>query len=123
MLTAKPFRDPMHIVQGATLRILRTWKVGTPPMPVDLTGCTARMQVRATLESPDVLLELTTTNGGIILGDADGTITRFMSDTDTTALTWEDGVYDLEVEFPGGDVRRLLCGDVIVSREITRGGP
>lgn len=34
------------IEQGATFRKTLTWKAGTPPVPVNLTGCTARMQMR-----------------------------------------------------------------------------
>lgn len=34
---------------------------------LDLTGCTARMQIRNKVSSPDILCELTTENGGIVI--------------------------------------------------------
>lgn len=119
-IMAKPFKHNITIIQGATLRDVTTWKAGTPAVPVDLTGCTARMQVRAKIDSADTLLNLTTENGGIILGGTAGTVTVFLSATATAALTWKSGVYDLEVQFGNGDVRRLLAGSVAVSPEVTR---
>ena len=40
--------------------------------------------------------------------------------TATAAITWTTGVYDLEIVFPSGDVRRLVYGTVTVSPEVTR---
>jgi len=117
---SKPAKHNITIYQGATLRDVTTWKSGDPAVPVDLTGCTARMQVRQKVESTDVLLSLTTENGGIILGGTAGTVTIYLSATATAALTWKSGVYDLEIEFGTGDVRRLLAGAVVVSPEVTR---
>lgn len=85
--------------------------------PVDLTGATARMQIRAGLGSA-LLLELNTENGGLaIIGP--GTLVRTLSAAQTAALTWTDGVYDLEVEYADGTVQRYLQGAVTVSREVT----
>ena len=115
-----PAKLKFTIYQGATFRKRLTWTApsGTP---VDLTGCTARMQVRPEVESPTVLLELTTANGGITLGGVAGTIELFVSDDASTLFTWTAGVWDLEIEFPGGDVRRLAQGSISVSPEVTRG--
>lgn len=110
----------LRIEQGATFRKLLTWKAGTPAVPVDITGCTARMQIRADIDDADPLISLTTENGGITLGDTAGTIELYISDTDTAAITWETGVYDLEIILANGDVRRLLYGTVTVTPEVTR---
>lgn len=85
--------------------------------PVDLTGATARMQIRAGVGGA-LLLELTTENGGLAI-TGPGTLTRTLSATETAALTWTDGVYDLEVEYADGTVQRYLQGAVTVSREVT----
>lgn len=85
--------------------------------PVDLTGATARMQIRAQIGGA-VLLELTTENDGLAI-TGPGTITRTISATQTAGLTWTDGVYDLEVEYSDGTVQRYLQGAVTVSREVT----
>lgn len=87
--------------------------------PVDLSGYTARMQVRASVAATDVLLELTTDNGGITLG-SDGTVTLQASAITTAALAWTRGMYDLELMDSAGVVTRLAAGSVAVSREVTR---
>lgn len=110
----------LAIEQGATFRKVLTWKAGTPAVAVDLTGCTARMQIRKEIANATPYVELTTENGGIELGDVAGTITLFISPTDTAAFTWTTGVYDLEIEFSPTDVRRLVYGSVTVSPEVTR---
>lgn len=116
-----PAKLKLTIYQGATFRKRLTWKGPLPAQtPIDLTGCTARMQVRPEVESSTVLLELTTANGGITLGGVAGTIELFVSDDDSAAFTWQSGSWDLEIEFPGGDVRRLAQGTVNVSPEVTR---
>lgn len=112
------------IIQGATFTQSLTWKTkpdeNTTATPVDLTGCTARMQVRAKVNASEVLLTLTTENGGIALGGTAGTIELLIDADDTAALTWAAGVYDLEIVYPGGQVRRLMYGSVSVSPEVTR---
>jgi len=114
------FKHNLRIDQGATFREVITWNTGTPPELVDLTGATARAQIRSTLGSSSVLLSLTTENSKIVLGDEDGTITLALSATETAALTWTTGVYDLEIVFADGTVRRLMAGKVKVVAEVTR---
>ena len=97
-----------------------TLKNGSPPVPTDLTACTARMQVRRAVDDPEVLLSLTTENGGIVLGGTAGTITLGLTAVQTAAIQWTAGVYDLEMIYSTGLVRRLLAGTVTVSREVTR---
>lgn len=109
----------LYIEQGATYyKTLQYTKDGSP---VDLSGSTARLQVRPTLPSTDVLFELTTENGGIELETA-GTIGRIdlsIEATDTAAFTFTSAVYDLEI-VTGTKVVRLLQGKVRLSLEVTR---
>jgi hypothetical protein len=114
----------IEIAQGATYVWETAWSVspkkGAPFVLVDLTGCTARAQIRSEIDSPEVLLELTTENGRIELGGSAGTI-RILIDAVTTAgITWDSGVYDLEVVFADGTVVRRLAGSVSVSKGVTR---
>lgn len=112
--------------QGATLAHLFTWyseapSAGSPEgVPVDLTGATARMQVRAKVTSPDVLHSFTTENGGIVLGGASGDITIKATATQTATWNFTRGVYDLEVVAADGTVTRLLKGNFVVDPEVTR---
>lgn len=117
------FKVNINILQGETFTRVDTWKAGAPNYtPVDLTGCTARMQIRTAVESAEVVLELSTDNGRITLGGAAGTITMRLTAAETAALPPRlQAVYDLEIVHSNGDVRRLMAGKVSVSPEVTRG--
>lgn len=114
-----PAKIKLAIYQGATFRKRLTWK-DSSSTPIDLTGCTARMQVRVKLKDETPVLSLTTENGGITLGGVDGTVDLYVSDEDTTDFTWKGGVLDLEIVHPSGDVTRLAEGSASVSPEVTR---
>jgi hypothetical protein len=87
--------------------------------PVDFTGSTARLHVREKYSSSDRLIELTTANGGIELGD-DGSIQLSISAADTAELAFSRGVYDLEIVPPGGEPYKIIKGNVFLKREVTR---
>lgn len=119
----KPAKLKFTIYQGATFRKRLRWSDKATGTPIDLTGCSARMQVRAEIDGTAVLLELTTENGGITLGSTAGTIDLYVGATATAAINWEGGVFDLEIIHPGAlpdDVTRLAQGTVSVSPEVTR---
>lgn len=119
---------PLFINQGETFdRTLTFYPDGAYDLitnaptddPVDLTGYSARMQIRRNVHSADALLSLTE-GDGLTLGDDLGTI-RILIDADTSSdWVWRSGVYDLELVMPTGEVLRLLEGDVKVSPEVTR---
>lgn len=108
----------LRIDQGATVRKSFTWKAGGEP--VDLTDSQARMQIRETIESEDVIADLTTENGGIIIEDEVGQFTIYIAAEETEKFQFESAVYDLELVSPDGDVTRILAGDVTLSTEVTR---
>lgn len=107
------------IEQGATLIRPFRWRDGEGT-PIDMTGCKARMQCRPTVSSGNVLLQLTTENGGIELDPTDGLITLTFTAEMTAAITWKKAKYDLEIVAADGVVVRLLQGVIHVSREVTR---
>ena len=113
-------RYKLDIQQGATLSLTATWTDSTGTA-VNLTGYTARMQVRAAYDATTTILSLTSGAGDITLGGSAGTIAITASATVTAALTapWT-GVYDLELVSGGGVVTRLLEGPATVSPEVTR---
>lgn len=110
----------LRINQGATFRKRLKWSAGVPPVPVDLTDCTARMHIRGKITDAQALLVLTTENTRITLGGVAGTVDLELTDEVTAAQLWTTGVYDLEIEFPDGFVKRLVGGTVTVSPEVTR---
>ena len=104
--------------QGATFSRVITINDNNDAL-LNLTGYTARMQVRSLVDSASTLVDLTTENGGITLGGAAGTITLTINAATTAAIT-DDGVYDLELEAGDGTVTRLLEGLFRLSKEVTR---
>lgn len=113
------------VEKGATFKLSFNWysestvTPGQPGVPIDLTGCTARMQIRST--SGDVIFDATTENNKITLTPLEGGISVKMTSAETDAITVSSGKYDLEVEFPvSGDVYRLLEGKIKFKPNITR---
>lgn len=109
----------LTINQGETLSQQFTWKDSTGTA-VNLTGYSARMQARLSPDSTDPIIDLTTSNGGISLGGVAGTITLSMTAATTSALTEGYAVWDIELVSGSGVVTRLLQGNLIITREITR---
>jgi hypothetical protein len=88
--------------------------------PNSLVGVTAKMQIRSKLTSTEVLLELTTANGDILIDTAAKTITIVLSSTITAALTFVTAVYSLELTNALGEVIQLINGSISLEKEITR---
>lgn len=86
--------------------------------PVNLSGYSARMKIKDRIGGAE-LLSLTSGGGDIILDNSLKTVSLFISDADTEALTWKRGVYDLEMVAPDDTVTRILYGVITVSREVT----
>lgn len=105
----------LEIERGETFTSVFTWKDSTNAL-VNLTGKTARMQIRSTTSSPTVTLDC---NSYFTLGGALGTITLEIPATITATLTLGLLRYDLEI-VTGANVRKLLKGDVTVFGEVTR---
>ena len=103
--------------QGAqfTLQVVYDNNNGTP---FNLTGYTARMQVRPKFGSDNAVLTLSSPSSGIVITPLTGTLAL----TATTAQTGDiDGgfyVYDLEIT-SGGVVTRLMQGSVTVRDQVT----
>lgn len=117
----KPANFPLNVLQGANYTRTITWKVGDPAGPVDFSGCTARAQIRTTVQAKNVLLEMTTENGRLALGGPAGTLTIDLDEAATSQLPAGDAVYDLELVYPvSGRVVRLMAGIVRVNPQVTR---
>lgn len=95
--------------------------VVTYPKSVDLSSYSARMQIRERKDSADILLELTTDNGRLLLG-TEGAITFNVEADDTAALDFDCAVYDLELiePLPSTKVIRLIEGEITLSKEVTQ---
>jgi len=85
---------------------------------IDLTGYTAALQIRDTYTS-EVLLELTTENGGITITGAEGKIELNITKTQTAALTFCKAIYDLDI-YSGSYEYTLFEGTVRLNKQVTR---
>lgn len=101
---------------------------GAPGVPVDFSGVVdARAQFRQGYGT-DVLAEMTLANGGVVVGPEPGQLHFLLTDAQTDALGATSSprkprtaaVWDLEVVYGSGDVRRLLQGAVAIDPNITR---
>jgi len=104
--------------QGATFTRVLTWRDSNDVL-INLTGYTARMQVRTDYFAATATLTLTTENSKIVLGGALGTITLSVTATDMAAVSEGSYVYDLEM-INGSTVTRLVQGTFAVNAEVTR---
>lgn len=117
-----PANLDLTVYQGASWDYSLTWNLsGTP---VNLTGYSARMQIRPTYDSSTVVLGLTS-GTGITLGGTAGTIYLEASAATTAGFATENTpqeqyVYDLELVSPAGVVTRLVQGRVFIDPEVTR---
>ena len=86
----------------------------------DLTGYSARMQVRRNVSDTDPVISLDSAGHGITIS-LPATISIDVNATTTAAYSFDDGVYDFELVAGDGYVRRLLYGTCTLSKEVTRG--
>ena len=106
--------------QGSTLSRIIYYK-DPANKPIKFAGYKARMQVRPTYDSSNVILELTTENGGIELGDTDGSIALNVEDTVMETIPEGIYLYDLELVAPSAHlfVYKILKGNFAVRSEVT----
>jgi hypothetical protein len=107
----------VEIDVGATWTLGVTYK-DAAGNPINLTGATAKLQVR---DAPGgtVLLDLSSPSGGITITPLAGQIDVTASHTLTGAVTAEAGFYDLLLTLSGGSKVRLLRGRARFVRGVT----
>lgn len=112
----------LTIDQGADWFWTIRWKVGSnarSSVSKDTTGYTARMQVRRKHTDTVTILNLTTANGGIVVG-SDGSFQLHATAVQTATMPVGKSVYDVEAIAPNGVVTKLARGQVTVVAEVTR---
>lgn len=132
---------PITIVEGGTFNSTFQWKSGDPSLPVDLTGYSAHMQVRAKLKDDDVLLDVPLSeetweadgDTGIYLYDSEavpddkGKWLVYLKDEDTEGICGDkhkdiEGVYDLFLYSAEGEAVLQLYGVASLIASVTRDG-
>lgn len=113
----KPGRYNIKFYRATTLDLTARYIIDG--VPVNLADYTGDMQVRVSPESPSVIVEFTTDNGGLILNQVTGRIEIFMDASDTAELPLGEYQYDLNVTSPAGVVTKLLQGAFVVLDPVT----
>ena len=119
----------LEMWQGATFSMTVTVKDANANVQ-NLSGYTARMQIRTSYGAGSATESLTTSNGEITITAAEGNVALELAATRTANIPVDlnsDGkppkrvyVYDLELVDGNGKVSKLLYGDVNVYAEVTR---
>jgi hypothetical protein len=91
--------------------------VGASPLPVDLTGYTATLQMRAYNLTTAPLYYDASSN--ITLGGVLGTIALIIPAANTETFTWWSGFYDLLLTDSSGNVTPLLNGTVTITPAVS----
>lgn len=86
--------------------------------PVDLTGYTARMQLREKIDSTTIIHELTTENGGITIDIVNYKIELNIPAISTEQFTFNTVVYSLELV--SNKVIPFASGSITLIKEVTR---
>jgi len=122
---AAPGSYNLEIYQGDTFKVtvrLRSRNAdGSLGAYLDLTGCTAKAQIRSTEASDTVIAEFVTeildqtaTPGGVKLSLTHG-VTAALAPTSAAGELW-----DMQITFADGTVTTYLRGGVKITAEVTR---
>jgi hypothetical protein len=103
--------------QGSTFTRRLIYKINNEV--INLTGYTARMQIRENHSSPTYIIELTVGSGITITG-ATGQVSITITAGATATIPSGTYVYDIELVAPNTTVQRLLEGKFVVTPEVTR---
>jgi hypothetical protein len=104
--------------QGSTLERTFVYRDASKN-PINNSGWSARMQVRASFKSDAAVLDLSTDNGGIVLGGANGEIYVVASASAMAQLKAGNMVYDIELITPT-TVMKPVRGNFTVRPEVTQ---
>jgi len=110
-----PGRYNITVYQGTTFALSPVWKVDN--LPVNLTGYSAKMQVRDI--SNNVIVELSTQNGKIVITPGIGQIALALTATQTAALAVGNYNYDLNLTDSASNVYKILEGAFILKASVT----
>ena len=107
-----------EVDQNATFSFIVEYK-DNDGLPIDLTGSTAKMQVRDTKGGSKLAFSLTSPAGGITITPLLGKVTIKMTPTQTNKLFYPKSSYDIMVTDSNANKIKLLEGFITLSRSVT----
>jgi len=107
-----------EVDQNATFSFIVEYKDNNG-LPIDLTGATAKMQVRDTKGGSKLAFSLTSPAGGITITPLLGKLSIKMTPTQTNKLFYPKSSYDIMVTDSNANKIKLLEGFLTLSRSVT----
>ena len=86
---------------------------------IDLTGATAKMQVRDVKGGTKLAVTLTSPSGGIVINGPLGKLTVTLTPTQTNKIFYPKSSYDVMVIDSNGNKIKLLEGFMTLNRSVT----
>jgi hypothetical protein len=108
-----------EVDQNATFTFQVQYTEEDKVTPIDLTGATAKMQVRDTKGGTKLAVTLTSPAGGITINGPTGTLDIKMTPTQTNKLFYPKSSYDVMVIDSNGNKIKLLEGFLTLNRSVT----
>ena len=108
-----------EVDQNATFIFEVQYTLEDEVTPIDITGASAKMQVRDTQGGSKLAFTLTSPTGGITIGGPEGTLTVKMTPTQTNKLFYPKSSYDIMIIDSNGNKIKLLEGFMTLSRSVT----
>lgn len=118
LLRVGPAALDIELRKGSTLNVTMIWKDAAGD-PIDLSGHDGRMKIKRFLTDAVAEHDMTVGNGGIFLNETLGSIRLYISDVDSAAFEFDEGVQDLELIDGAGDVVPIFAGKFISPAEVT----
>ena len=107
-----------EVDQNATFTFIVEYKDNNG-LPIDLTGATAKMQVRDTKGGTKLAFSLTSPSGGISITPLLGKLTIKITPTQTNKLFYPKSSYDIMITDSNANKIKLLEGFMTLSRSVT----
>ncbi len=107
-----------EVDQNATFSFIVEYKDNNGAV-IDLTGSSAKMQVRDTKGGSKLAFTLTSPSGGIIIDSALGKVTTKITPTQTNKLFYPKSSYDIMITDSNSNKIKLIEGFITLSRSVT----
>lgn len=112
--------DNLRLKRGDTWSTTWTWAQSTGD-PVDLTGCTARLQVRDR-RTKELLASASTTTGELTITPATGVVSCTIDPDVTKDFPIKTCAVDLELTYSDGTVQSTDTVYLVVVEDVTHDG-
>jgi hypothetical protein len=107
-----------EVDQNATFSFILQYK-DDDGNAIDLTGASAKMQIRDSKNSTKLAVTLTSPSGGITINGPTGTVSIKMTPTQTNKLFYPKSSYDLMIIDSNSNKTKLLEGFMTLNRSVT----